>query len=462
MQSRKFNWTRFALWGAVAAVVVCALWWYWYASRPSGPVLRTTPVTRGELVASVNATGTIEPEEVVDVGAQVIGMIKEFGRNPEDSSKPIDFLSKVDEGTVLARIDDSVYRARLDKAAAMVEQARAQVAQEEANLRRTEADVLQMKAKSHQADRDWTRAEQLHPSKSISEADYDAARAAYQVARANLSVAEAAIDQARATKQLAEKSRAVAEADKREAQQNLDYTVIRSPVNGVIVDRRVNVGQTVVASLNAPSLFLIAKDLKRLQVWASVNEADVGRISGAQDVRFTVDAYPDEVFKGKVNQVRLNATMTQNVVTYTVVVDTDNQSSKLLPYLTANLHFEVGRRKNTLLVPNAALRWQPQSQRIALQAQPSPAQGAGQKTTVEASLGAKGKVSHDRGQVWVEEGRFVRPVQLRIGLTDGVQTEMVEGDLSESQRVVVGEEPSSEAEGAASPFAPRLFGGGPK
>ena len=150
----------------------------------------------------------------------------------------------------------------------------------------------------------------------------------------------------------------------RTAKTNLGYTTITSPVRGMILDRRVNIGQTVVASLNAPSLFLIAKDLRRMQVWASVNEADIGRIRVNMPVRFTVDAYPGQMFRGKVTQIRMNATMTQNVVTYTVVVTTDNSSGKLLPYLTANVQFEMDQRSNVLLAPNAALRWKPQASQI--------------------------------------------------------------------------------------------------
>jgi HlyD family secretion protein len=372
-------------------------------------------------------------------------MIKEFGQDPHDSTRPIDYLSAVEEGTVLARIDDAIYRARLDRANALVEQAQAQLEQAQANVRRAEADLLQMKARSHQADRDWARAQKLGPSRAISETDYDVAQAAFEVARANVSVSEAALDQVKAARQLAEKALATAKADRREAQQNLDYTVIRSPVKGVIIDRRVNVGQTVVSSLNAPSLFLIAKDLKRLQVWASVNEADVGRLRRGMPARFTVDAFPDEVFPGQVSQVRLNATMTQNVVTYTVVVETDNSSGRLLPYLTTNLHFEIGQRRNALLVPNAALRWQPQPQQVA--------------PDVRQEATAEGKKPHDRGVVWVPEKGFVRPVEVRLGLSDGLQTEVVGGELAEGQQVVVGEELPAEAEGATSPFAPRMFGG---
>ena len=171
------------------------------------------------------------------------------------------------------------------------------------------------------------------------------------MAKANVGVDEAAIKQAQATL--------------KQSQINLGYCKIKSPVKGTIVDRRVNVGQTVVSSLSASSLFLLAKDLTRIQVWASVNEADIGRIHPGVKVHFTVDAYPNEIFDGEVLQIRLNATMTQNVVTYTVVVTTENKEMKLLPYMTASLQFEIERHENVLKVPNAALRWKPRPKQIA-------------------------------------------------------------------------------------------------
>src|SRR5205814_7076430 len=178
----------------------------------------------------------------------------------------------------------------------------------------------------------------------------------YEPATANVGVAQATIKQTQSALET--------------AKINLGYTTIVSPVKGVILDRRVNIGQTVVSSLNAPSLFLIAKDLKRLQVWASVNEADIGNVHSGQPVTFTVDAYPGRVFKGVVaaDQPRLNASMTQNVVTYTVVVNTDNSDGKLVPYLTANLQFEISKHANVLLVPNAALRWKPSPNQVAPEA----------------------------------------------------------------------------------------------
>ena len=299
---------------------------------------------RGDLQATISATGTVEPEEVVDVGAQVAGRIVTFGK--DKNGEEVDYGSVVEAGMVLARIDDALY-------AADAASAKAQLAQAKAAVQKAQADLGQMQAKLLQTENDWARAQKLGPSDALSQTDFDAARAAYEVAKANLAVGKAAIVQAQGTV-------AQAEATLKRALQNLSYCTIVSPVKGVIIDRRVNIGQTVVASLNAPSLFLLAKDLKRIQVWVSVNEADIGRIKPGQPVTFTVDAYPGEVFSGEVGKVRLNATMTQNVVTYTVEIITDNSSGKLLPYLTANVTFIVGERKNVLLVPNAALRWTPQ------------------------------------------------------------------------------------------------------
>ncbi|HLJ94688.1 MAG TPA: efflux RND transporter periplasmic adaptor subunit, partial [Gemmataceae bacterium] len=347
--------------------------WYYHNSDHRGPGFRTVGVERGELLATINATGTIEPEEVIDIGAQVAGQILSFGLDPRGTGKPIDFGSPVEQNTVLAHIDESLYKAQVDQAQAQVKQAEAalesahaQVGVAEANVQQAEANLGQMRAKLYQADRDWTRAQKLGPTKALADVDYDTAEANYMTSKAALAVGEATLAQNKAALKdavanvaKAEASLAAAKAALSNAETNLRYCTIKSPVKGVIVDRRVNIGQTVVSSLNAPSLFLLAKDLKRLQVWASVNEADIGNIKPGQAATFSVDAFPDRVFKGSVaaDQPRLNASMTQNVVTYTVVVNTDNSDGALLPYLTANLQFEVSKHSNALLVPNAALRW---------------------------------------------------------------------------------------------------------
>jgi HlyD family secretion protein len=245
------------------------------------------------------------------------------------------------------------------------------------------------------------------------------------------------------------------------ALQNLSYCTIVSPVKGVIIDRRVNIGQTVVASLSAPSLFLLAKDLNRLQVWVSVNEADIGRIKPGQPVTFTVDAHPGDVFPGKVGKVRLNATMTQNVVTYTVEVDTDNSGGKLFPYLTANVNFIVGERKDVLLVPNTALRWTPQMEQVVGEFRVSPKQAKESEAPDRVKPGAKAsKVEKARGLVWVPQGDLVRPVQVSLGLSDGSLTEVESAELKEGTSLVVGgmeSQPAGQPAPGGSPFTPQLF-----
>src|SRR5262245_28945703 len=394
--------------------------WYLYSADKQGINFRTVRVERGDLLATIGATGTIEPEEVIDVGAQVAGQIVSFGQDPRGNGKLIDYGSPVEKDTVLARIDESLYRAQLDRA-------KAQVTQAEANVQRAEADLGQMQAKLNQSERDWQRAQRLRPSGSMAEADYDLAEAPYRTNKATLAVGQATVAQAKA-------ALSDAQAALHNAEINLGYCTIKSPVKGVIVDRRVNTGQTVVSSLNAPSLCLMAKDLNRLQVWASVNEADIGNIHSGQPVTFTVDAYPGKVFKGVVapDQPRLNASMTQNVVTYTVVINTDNADGKLLPYLTANLQFEVSKRTAALLVSNAALRWRPSPEQVAPEARDEFLRALGRgKAAADGQPSAPEKEPHDRGVLWVEDAGFVRPVKVRTGLSDGVRTEIVGGDVRE-------------------------------
>jgi HlyD family secretion protein len=255
---------------------------------------------------------------------------------------------------------------------------------------------------------------------------------------------------------------AQAQATLQRAQRNLRYCTIISPVKGVIIDRRVNIGQTVVSSLNAPSLFLIAKDLRRMQVWVSVNEADIGSIHQGQPVRFTVDAYPGEEFRGEVGKIRLNATMTQNVVTYTVEVITDNSSGKLLPYLTANVEFELSKKRGVLLVPNAALRWSPSMEQVVPKFRTliagSTAGGAApggerQSSGLPAPSNGKGR----QGMLWVQEGKKVRPITVNAGMSDGASTE-VEGDgLFEGLEVITGERSEKAMQSVANPFTPQTM-----
>ena len=230
--------------------------------------------------------------------------------------------------------------------------------------------------------------------------------------------------------------------------------MIKAPVNGVIIDRRVNIGQTVVASLNAPSLFLIAKDLTRIQVWIAVNEADIGSIHPGQPVTFTADAIPGRTFKGQVNKVRLNAQMTSNVVTYTVEVTADNSDGRLLPYLTASAQFEVSRHPDVLMVPNVALRWTPPPQYVVADARAEQGgqggqggrggqqgQAAGGPATRPSTRESEGGPRPTRGTLWVKDpSGLLRPVQVRVGMSDGAMTEVQGKDVSEGMEIVVGEQ----------------------
>jgi HlyD family secretion protein len=407
--------------------------WYTHWTGHKSTLFRTSPVVKQDVLSSISATGTVEPEETIDVGAQVAGQILRFGKDPRNPERTIDYGTPVEVDTELAFLDQTLYQSR--------------VAQAKANLERSKAGLLQMDAKLMQASRDWDRARELGPTRIITPADVDLARANFKTAEANVADAKAAILQA--------------EANLQEADVNLGYTVIRSPVKGVILDRRVNVGQTVVASLNAPSLFLIAKDLRRMQVWASVNEADIGTIKPGQTVSFTVDAYPNQTFTGKVapDQPRLNASMTQNVVTYTVVVATENEDLKLKPYLTANLKFEIEKHSDVLAVPNSALRWTPKPEQIAPDAREIP---GSQRKKPAANAGEKpaaGDKEKEQGTVWIEDDGYVRPIKVHLGLTDGTMTEVLGDDLKEGANLVVGEIHQGPGQQNNNPFAPQMFRG---
>jgi HlyD family secretion protein len=282
----------------------------------------------------------------------------------------------------------------------------------------------------------------------MTDADYDATVAEYETAQAAVDQAKAQIAQSQATLD--------------QAQTNLDYTVIHSPVKGTIIDRRVNIGQTVVASLSAPSLFLIAQDLKQVQIWASVNEADIGQIHTGQSADFTVDALPGRVFKGTVSQIRLNATMTQNVVTYTVVIDTDNSDEALKPYLTATVQFDAGRHDGILKVPNAALRWKPRPEFINPEDRDKYSKHVRPVTVDNATpkQGAKiDKPKQPHGTLWVIGDKGLVPKRVTTGVTDGVTTEVTPtDDIKEGTDIVIGEEHAEgDSNDTKNPFAPQIF-----
>ncbi len=435
--------------GLIGLVTYGALSYVHHSVAPANQ-FRMTEIKVGDVVSKINATGTLEPEEVIDVGAQVAGQILAFGK--DENGKPIDYGSYVKQGMVLAQIDSSLY-------ASDVTESQASLAQAQANVQKAEADLGQMQAKLDQAERDWQRAQELGPSNALAQSSYDAYKAAYETAKANLAVGQAVVVQ--------DKGAVVqAQAALDRAQRNLGYCTIVSPVNGVIIDRRVNIGQTVVSSLNAPSLFLIAKDLHRMQVWVPVNEADIGSIRAGEPVTFTVDAFPKQVFNGKVSKIRLNAAMTQNVVTYTVEVAADNSSGKLLPYLTANVQFEVARRANVLTVPNSALRWSPRPEEIAPEFRGNGNAGAGQRggaaRTGSSAGSAAASTSAQVGTLWLKTENGLEPVRVHTGLSDGSVTEVWGDNLKDGLQVVAGEAAGEAPAPAtsANPFTPQINRGG--
>jgi len=312
--------------------------YYRYRQRPVPPTVTTAPVTWGDLVDRVGATGTLQAVTTVQVGTQVSGTIQ---------SLYADFNSLVRKGQVLARLDPSLFETQ-------VEQARA-------NLTRAQADVERLRVALDDARTKLARARELSGRQLLSRSELDAAEVAARSNEAQLRSTEAQVTQAQAALN--------------QAQVNLAHTVIASPIDGLVISRNVDVGQTVAASMQAPTLYVLAADLTKMQVLANLDESDVGRIRPGQTVVFRVDAYPSEEFTGKVAQVRLQPIVQQNVVTYATVIDVPNPDLKLKPGMTANVNVEIARRANVLRVPNTALRFRPSNEVLAALGQTPPAAG---------------------------------------------------------------------------------------
>lgn len=414
-------------WVIVIAVAVAVGGWLvsLFSDNKEQLVFNTVKAELMDMRKTISATGTVEPEELINVGAQVGGMITSFGVDVDGNN--VDYRSKVTENMVLANIDDSLYVSEVRECEANREQALAAIETAKANITLSEAQLKLAEA-------NWKRAQQLNPQNVIPQSDYDSALADYEVAKADIGVSKANLAQAEA--QLA-----AAEATLIKAKQNLGYCVISSPVNGVIIDRRVNIGQTVNSSMSAPSLFLIAKDLKKMQVWVSVNEADVGEIKVGQKAEFTVDAFPNRTFLGEVLKIRLNATMSQNVVTYIAEIGTDNSDETLLPYLTANVEFILAERDNVLAVPNSALRFTPDAAMVP-------------EEYLNFSL------NEDERSVWVMRDGKICPVAVKTGLNDGVHSEIIAGNLKPGDEVITGVtvvkiEENNTQDNSGSPFLPK-------
>ena len=403
---------RKAVWilGVLAVAMAIGGYVYFGGERKVPIRYKTALVERGPVVAMVTATGTINPVVSVQVGSQVTGKIQ---------SLHADFNSVVKAGDVVARIDPSIYRARRDQAAASL------------------ANAVAAKAKATtelaQRKRELDRAKSLLAQQFVSQNDVDVAITAYQGAMAQLDVAEAQVKQARAQLDAAEL--------------DLKYTVIRSPVNGIVIARNVEVGQTVTAGFQTPTLFLIALDLTRMQVDTNVSEADIGGVAPGKPATFTVDAFPGEQFQGVVKQVRNAPISIQNVVTYDVVVEVENPDLRLRPGMTANVSIIVARKDSVLKLPNAALRFTP----------PKVPRNTG--GGLSHSRPARPDAPGSEKAVW-KEGPSGDPeaVPVQLGITDGSSTEVLSGDLKEGDPVIVGiEAPKGERK---SDSLPPGFGSG--
>lgn len=447
------RWLALGLMGALAAGAFAG--YRYFSDHGKTPPYRAAPVERGPLSASVSATGNLNAVIMVLVGSQVSGTIKELDA---------DFNTVVRAGQIIARIDPALFEAAVNQARADVKAAQSTVLNQTAqveqartsvdNARAAHAEARAQTAKALvavvDARRTLGRQTELFQRDLVAAADRDSAQTAHDAAVAQHESAEAheralasAIHTAEAQRRVQDAALQAArdqvdqkQAALAQAQINLDHTTIRSPLDGVVVNRAVDVGQTVAATLQAPTLFTIAQDLTRMQVETSVDEADIGRIHPETPVTFTVDAFPGETFTGRVAQIRKAPQVAQNVVTYTVVVAVANPSGTLVPGMTANVRFVTARRPDVLKVPNTALRFRPPGVRgSATEGMPSPGAQPG-RPLAEKRPGAAGSTA---GLVWVlgRDGGPV-PVQVKLGITDGTSTELVDGDLSVGQAVLVG------------------------
>jgi HlyD family secretion protein len=401
----------------------------------------TSRVQKGNISDLVQATGTINAVKTVQVGSQVSGTISKLNA---------DFNSRVKQGEIIAQIEPSLFQGAVLQAKADLQDANANLSAAKANLLKAQATAVQTKS-------DFERTDSLAREGVMSQQQLDLARANADTNQAAVSAAQAQLTQAAAQVQQKQAALAV-------AQTNLDHTIIRSPIDGVVVARNVDVGQTVAASLQAPNLFNIAQDLTKMQVDTQTDESDVGNIKVGQQATFKVDAYPDQTFTGRVVQVRLNPTTVQNVVTYDTVIAFDNPQTKLFPGMTAYVSLPVATANDVLEVSNSALRFKPdlsaQQLRAAYEkAGISAAQIPGDsiaKTAAAPNAKAKAApVSHaDTGIVWKQgQDGALQPVQVRTGITDHTNTEIAQvlkGDLRSGDQLAIGSlSPSQKASSSA-------------
>jgi len=422
--------TLLVLGGVGAAIVLPA---QKYLAARNRPNYKQAEVTRGPIVATVSATGTIQPVLSVSVGTFVSGPI---------TGLYVDFNSEVKKDQVLAKIDPRLYDAA-------VARDRASVASANANLATRKAEVQNVKALLQRAVNDEQRAIKVRRENKdfLSDAEMDQVKFNRMSLDAQLLVAEAAVQQAEAAVQQAE-------ANLKTSVANLEYTNIKSPVAGIVINKKIDEGQTLAAQFQTPELFTVAPDMRtKMHILATVDEADIGLIREAQrrklPVKFTVDAYPDDLFEGTIEQIRLSSATNQNVVTYPVIVAAANPDLKLLPGMTASISFQVDETRDGLRIPNAALRFFPRREQVRPEDRKLLEGVHREERTDEDSASAKqtaadkaeARRNRSRRHVWVVEGDLLRAVEVRTGPSDNKNTVLVSGDLKEGQSLVVGIQP---------------------
>lgn len=410
--------------GIVVLVVAAGIvfgFTYFNRNNSDGLQYELAAIDKGTVTALVDTTGTLNPVTIVDIGSQVSGKIEKIN---------VDFNSQVKAGQVLAQLEQLNFQTK--------------VQQNEANYSSSVAALEKSRVSLENSKKKYDRAKVLFEKELLSYEEFEAAETQYFSAKADLQSSEARLEQAKAQLDT--------------SKVDLTYTIIKSPIDGVVINRAVNVGQTVAASLQAPVLFQVANDLTKMQVECSVDEADIGRVKEGQTARFTVDAFPDDRFSGVVKQVRYSPEVIQNVVTYTTIVDVDNPEMKLRPGMTATISIVVGEAKNAIRVPNSALRFQPPPEVLqamfeemrremqAKRAESGRADSQQEKRRPQGSFqmgqgfGRTGSRARDRARVWtLDETEKLKMVSIRIGVTDNTYTEVTGGDLQEGMEVITGE-----------------------
>jgi HlyD family secretion protein len=398
------------------AVIGTGGFFYFSGGSSADVMYRTEKVTRGDIQVVVTATGTLSADTTVEVGTQVSGTV---------SKLYVDWNSKVKKGQVIALIDPTFLASAVQDAEATLEKAKAQ---------------------ADDSKRTYLREKDLLAKGLASQADYDVAITAYESNVAAQKSAQSQLDRARI---------------------NLKYATITAPIDGVVISRAVDIGQTVAASFSTPTLFTIANDLTKMQVQAAVDEADIGRVQDGEDVIFTVDAYPEQTFHGTVTQIRLMPVTVQNVITYTVIIDVPNPELKLMPGMTATITILVTKKENVLKIPTIAFRFQPLPDQIEVRKDstgaPEDSAKAAERRSQYAQMqgtGASGQASRPPTRLWVVgKNKKLTPIYIRAGIADGTFTEILRGKVEEGQEVVVGVM-SQRPTAAATPFTQPGGGGG--